>query len=88
VTRLLQTIQGKTYYPLLVIAALTVPIQGLPNFLVYLAPSTWQNPITPFRALVNRVLRSGNPTSDTAAARRRLPISTEASAASHAEPDR
>ena len=39
VTRLIQTIDdGKVYYPLLLIAAITVPVQGLPNFLVYLMP--------------------------------------------------
>lgn len=38
VTRLLQTVEGGVYYPLLLIAVITVPTQGLPNFLVYLAP--------------------------------------------------
>ena len=37
-TRLIQTINGKTYYPLVLIAAVTVPMQGLPNFVVYLRP--------------------------------------------------
>ena len=29
---------GKVYYPLVLIAAITVPMQGLPNFVVYLRP--------------------------------------------------
>ncbi|CAB9519452.1 expressed unknown protein [Seminavis robusta] len=37
-TRLLQAINGNTYFPLLIIAAATTPLQGLPNFLVYLYP--------------------------------------------------
>jgi hypothetical protein len=37
-TRLLQTINGKTYFPLLRGASIMTPIQGLPNFLVYLRP--------------------------------------------------
>ena len=38
VTRLIQTANGDVYYPLLLVAAITVPMQGLPNFLVYLRP--------------------------------------------------
>ncbi|GAX15407.1 hypothetical protein FisN_8Lh297 [Fistulifera solaris] len=38
ITRLLQQVNGKVYFPLLLLAALTVPLQGLPNFLVYLLP--------------------------------------------------
>ena len=37
-TRLLQTTTGKVYFPLLLIASITVPMQGLPNFIVYLRP--------------------------------------------------
>lgn len=37
-TRLLQTINGKVYYPLLLAAAITIPLQGIPNGLVYLYP--------------------------------------------------
>jgi len=37
-TRLIQTINGQVYYPLVLIAAITVPMQGLPNFVVYLRP--------------------------------------------------
>lgn len=29
---------GKTYFPILLIAVTTVPMQGLPNFMVYLGP--------------------------------------------------
>jgi hypothetical protein len=35
-TRLLQAINGKTYFPLLLVASIMTPIQGLPNVLVYL----------------------------------------------------
>lgn len=38
VTRLLQTITGKVYYPLLLAAAISIPLQGIPNGLVYLYP--------------------------------------------------
>jgi hypothetical protein len=41
-TRILQTVNGKVYFPLLLIAAMTTPMQGLPNFLVYLRPR-WQS---------------------------------------------
>ncbi len=34
----MQQVNGKVYFPLLLLAALTVPLQGLPNFLVYLLP--------------------------------------------------
>ena len=37
-TRLLESIHQQTYFPLLLVAALTVPVQGLPNFLVYYRP--------------------------------------------------
>ena len=37
-TRLIQTVNGRVYYPLVLIAAITVPMQGLPNFVVYLRP--------------------------------------------------
>jgi hypothetical protein len=37
-TRLIETINGKVYFPLLLIASMTTPMQGLPNFVVYLAP--------------------------------------------------
>lgn len=29
---------GKVYYPILIIAAMTTPLQGLPNVIVYLGP--------------------------------------------------
>lgn len=38
VTRLIETINDKVYYPLILIAAITVPMQGLPNFIIYLLP--------------------------------------------------
>jgi hypothetical protein len=34
----LQTINGKVYFPLLLLAAMTTPRQGLPNTLIYLGP--------------------------------------------------
>jgi hypothetical protein len=37
-TRLIQTITGKVYYPLLVAAAATIPLQGIPNGIVFLYP--------------------------------------------------
>ena len=37
-TRLIQSINGQVYYPLVLISAITVPMQGLPNFVVYLLP--------------------------------------------------
>lgn len=36
--RLIQTINGKTYYPLLILFAIFFPMQGFLNFLVYLRP--------------------------------------------------
>ena len=36
--RLIQTINGKAYFALLLIASMMTPLQGLPNFIVYLAP--------------------------------------------------
>jgi len=38
VTRLVQLIAGKTPYPLILITAMFVPIQGFFNFLVYMHP--------------------------------------------------
>ena len=38
VARLIQTANGGVYFPLVLVAAITVPMQGLPNFLVYLRP--------------------------------------------------
>ena len=40
---MLQTINGNVYYPLLLISVITVPMQGLPNFLVYLWPRFRRN---------------------------------------------
>jgi hypothetical protein len=37
-TRLIQTINGNVYYSLILIAAITVPLQGLPTFIIYLLP--------------------------------------------------
>ena len=38
-TRLVQTLyDGRVYYPLVLISAMTVPLQGLPNFVVYVMP--------------------------------------------------
>lgn len=37
-TRLLQAVNGQVYFGLLLVAGLTTPMQGLPNFLVYLGP--------------------------------------------------
>lgn len=37
-TRVIERIEYEVYYPLILIAAITTPIQGLPNFLVYLMP--------------------------------------------------
>eukprot|EP00977_Amphora_coffeiformis_P029067 scaffold38456_cov176-Amphora_coffeaeformis.AAC.3 len=36
--RLIQVANDDLYYPLVLVAAITVPMQGLPNFLVYLRP--------------------------------------------------
>lgn len=37
--RLMQTVEpGRVSYPLVLLAAMTVPIQGLPNFIIYLRP--------------------------------------------------
>ena len=36
--RVIQTFDGKVYLGFILIAAITVPMQGLPNFLVYLRP--------------------------------------------------
>jgi len=36
--RLTQTISGKTYYPLLLLAVIMTPFHGLPRIIVYLAP--------------------------------------------------
>jgi len=36
--RLIQTFNGKVHFSLLLIAAMMTPLQGLPNFIVYLAP--------------------------------------------------
>jgi len=38
-------VNGKTYFPLLLIAAMTVPMYGLPNILVYMRPQ-FQNRFT------------------------------------------
>ena len=38
VTRAIQTVNGKSYFILLLIASMTTPMQGLPNALVYLRP--------------------------------------------------
>lgn len=38
VTRIIQEMNGRTYYPLLVLSVLSVPFQGFANFLVYIAP--------------------------------------------------
>ena len=35
---MIQAFDGTVYYPLVLVAAITVPMQGLPNFLVYLRP--------------------------------------------------
>jgi hypothetical protein len=35
---LLQTVNGQVYFPLLLLAAMTAPLQGLPNTLIYLGP--------------------------------------------------
>lgn len=37
-TRLLSATRGELYYPLLLIAVITTPLQGLPNVVVYLGP--------------------------------------------------
>lgn len=36
--RVIQAFDGKVYFGFILIAAITVPMQGLPNFLVYLRP--------------------------------------------------
>ena len=36
--RLIEAFDGTMYFPLILVAATTVPMQGLPNFLVYLRP--------------------------------------------------
>lgn len=37
-TRIFQTVQGKTYYPLLVLMAIFFPLQGFFNAIIYLRP--------------------------------------------------
>lgn len=53
---------GKIYYPLLLIAAMTTPLQGLPNVIVYLGPkfreARRRHPDAPF---VNLVVSSVSP---------------------------
>jgi hypothetical protein len=49
-------VNGKVYFPILIIAAMTTPLQGLPNVIVYLGPKFREarklHPGAPFLKLV------------------------------------
>ena len=61
-TRIFQTVQGKTYYPLLVLMAIFFPLQGFFNAIIYLRPRYLKhksaNPNRSFFAICWSVLKT------------------------------
>ena len=61
-TRIFQTVQGKTYYPLLVLMAIFFPLQGFFNAIIYLRPRYLKhksaNPDRSFLAICWSVLKT------------------------------